>query len=267
MTLYPLWFPYVVVLAFGLIIGSFLNVCIVRLPHDESVVRPRSRCPRCKTPIAWYHNIPLLSFILLRGRCAGCRAWIGWRYPLVELLTGLFAMATYWLFPAPVPWAIWFILFIAPLLVVTFVDLEHQIIPDQISLGGIPLGLMAQAILAQPGQRWSAVLDGGLGILMGGGFLFVVAVVYEKLRKQEGMGGGDVKLAAMLGAFLGWQAMAFVLLMSAFLGSVVGLIVMVVQRGNLRVAIPYGPFLAGAAILYRFVGEQIVEWYFGHFVG
>ncbi len=264
--LFPEWFPYGLAAVLGLCIGSFLNVCIVRLPHDQSVMRPGSQCPRCHRPVRWFDNIPVLSFLLLRGRCRGCHAPISWRYPLVELLSGAMSVLTYWYFPTPLGWAIWFVLFIAPLIAITFIDLEHQIIPDALSISGIPLGLLARAVLAPKGMLWIEVLDGVIGIVVGGGFLLLVSVVYEKLRKQEGLGGGDVKLAAMFGAFLGWQGVIMVLLFSACLGSVVGLVTIAILRKNLQFAIPYGPFLAGAAVFYLFFGQDILHWYLGFFV-
>lgn len=257
---------YLFVALFGLCMGSFLNVCIVRLPHDKSVVRPGSHCPTCGMAIRWFDNIPLCSFLLLRGRCRGCQTPIGWRYPLVELLTAGLSVLTWWQFPEPLPWAIWFALFIAPLLAITFIDLEHMIIPDVFSLSGIVTGLGARAVLAPPGAIGAELLDGLIGAAVGSGFLFAVAWTYEKLRKHEGLGGGDVKLAAMLGAFLGWQGMLFVLLGSAALGSVVGVALMLILRQGGRLAIPYGPFLAGAAVIYLFVGEPILDWYLSLFV-
>lgn len=262
----PVWLPYLLTALFGLCIGSFLNVCIVRLPKDQSVVTPRSHCPRCQAAIRWYDNMPLVSFAVLGGRCRHCRAPIHWRYPLVELLAAGFSVFTYWHFPAPLPWAIWFALFIAPLMAVTFIDLEHQIIPDQFSLTGIPIGLAARALLAPPGHIGAELLDGGIGIVVGGGFLFLVSVLYEKIRKQEGLGGGDIKLIAMFGAFLGWQGVIMVLLFSACLGSVVGLATIAILRKNLQFAIPYGPFLAGAAVLYLFYGQGLLQWYLRLFV-
>lgn len=264
--MFPSWFPYLLTALFGLCIGSFLNVCIVRLPKDQSVVRPRSRCPKCQYVIRWYDNIPVLSFLLLGGRCRGCRASISWRYPLVELLSAGLSVFTYWHFPSAVPWAIWFFLFIAPLIAITFIDLEHQIIPDLFSLSGIPLGLGAQVVLAPSGHIGAALLNGVIGILVGGGFLFVVSVLYEKIRKQEGLGGGDIKLAAMFGAFLGWQGVIMVLLFSACLGSIVGLIAIAILRKNLQFAIPYGPFLSGAAVFYLFYGQELLQWYLSLFV-
>ncbi|MBI4238229.1 MAG: prepilin peptidase [Deltaproteobacteria bacterium] len=262
----PLWFPYLLVGLFGLCIGSFLNVCIVRIPHDQSIHRPRSHCPQCRAPIRWFDNIPVFSFLLLWGRCRQCRAPISWRYPLVELLTAAAALAVFFKFPEPLPWAIWFFLFIAPLIAITFIDLEHLIIPDAFSLSGIILGLAARPILAVEGQRLDALLDGLIGVVVGGGFLWLVAAVYERLRKQEGLGGGDVKLIAMLGAFLGWKAVLFILLMSSLLGSLVGVVVIAILRKGLRFAIPFGPFLAVAGILYLFFGETLVTWYLSFYV-
>ncbi len=245
----------------GLSVGSFLNVCIVRIPQGNSIVSPRSRCPKCDRQLGWYENIPLLSFVCLRGRCRGCHQTIGWRYPLVELGTALLALLLWFRLGEVLPWSLWFGAFIAPLIVITFIDLEHQIIPDVISISGIAVGLVTRAILAPPGMMGPALVDGGVGVLVGGGFLFAIAFLYEKLRGQEGLGGGDIKLAGMIGAFLGWQAILVVLMLSAMLGSIVGLIVIGIMRKGLRFAIPYGPFLAGGAIFYLFWGRELLEWY------
>lgn len=257
----PLWFPYLIVLLAGLCVGSFLNVCIARLPRGLSIVVPGSHCPECKTPIRWYDNIPLLSVMWLKGACRRCATKISWVYPLVEFLSAALALATFIKFPAVMPWAIWFLLFIAPLIVVTFIDLEHQIIPDVISLPGIVVGLAAQIVLLPKGTIGASLAHGGLGILVGGGFLFLVSYTYLKLRKREGLGGGDIKLAAMFGAFLGWEAILFILVVSSVLGSVVGLVVATIKRKGLTHAIPYGPFLVAAALLYLFFGHEILMWY------
>ncbi len=253
---------------YGLCIGSFLNVCIARLPDGQSVVRPRSRCPRCGAGIRWFDNIPVLSFIFLRARCRSCRNRISWRYPLVELLTCGFSVLVWQVFHQPLAWGVWFVLFIAPLIIITFIDFDLQIIPDELSLSGIPIGLAARALLAYAAGEslQHALVDSGLGIVIGAGFLFLVGFAYEKIRGFEGLGGGDVKLAAMLGAFLGAKGILFTLLMSALLGSVVGIIAIVILRKGMRYAIPYGPFLAGAAVIYLFLGPQIVNWYIGNFI-
>jgi leader peptidase (prepilin peptidase) / N-methyltransferase len=245
--------------ALGATIGSFLNVCIYRLPAGESIVYPASRCPQCLTAIRWYQNIPIISYLLLQGRCANCRSAISARYPLVEALTGvLFALVLlrFGLQGAtPVYW-----LFVAALVVITFIDLDHQIIPDAISLPGIPVGFLA--VFAVPWISWS---DSLLGILVGGGSLFLVAAGYELLTKKEGMGGGDIKLLAMIGAFLGWQAVLPVIFLSSLIGSLVGVPLMLIKKADGRLAIPFGPFLAFGALLYLFWGRMLLQWYLGLF--
>ncbi len=245
------------VLIIGMCIGSFLNVCIYRLPEGTSIVRPPSACPRCGTAIRWYDNIPVISYLLLRGRCRGCQATISIRYPIVELLTGLFAMIT-WLQFGPNPATAIYFLFIAALLVITFIDIDHRIIPDVISLPGIPIGFAASFLL--PDLAWTDAL---IGIAAGGGILLSIAWGYHFLTGKEGMGGGDIKLLAMIGAFLGWKGVLFTVMASSFIGTVVGVIMMVRARKGMKMALPFGPFLSIGAIVYLFFGPQIIGWYFG----
>jgi leader peptidase (prepilin peptidase)/N-methyltransferase len=252
--------------AAGSCVGSFLNVCIHRLPADQSVVRPRSRCPRCDTPIAWYDNVPLLSWAWLRARCRACGEPISARYPLVEASTGglaLLALATF----GPTPLAALAFAFTAALLLVTFIDLDHRFIPDEVSLPGIVAGLGASFL---PGWIGPAAALGG--VVLGGGILWALAWGYERVTGIEGMGLGDVKLLAMIGAFLGWQAIPAVLVIASIAGSLAGVVVMMtqgggragrrvarrlgllavlpfVQRAARRTAIPFGPFLALGAVL------------------
>jgi leader peptidase (prepilin peptidase)/N-methyltransferase len=252
----PLWIDGYV-LFIGMCVGSFLNVCIYRLPEGASIVRPPSACPKCGASIRWYDNIPVISYLLLRGRCRGCRAPISIRYPLVELVTGLFAVAT-WLQFGPHPATLIYFLFIAALLVITFIDIDHRIIPDIISLPGIPLGFAASFLL--PNLDWRSSL---IGIVAGGGILFSIAWGYHLIRGKEGMGGGDIKLLAMIGAFLGWKGVFFTIMASSFIGTAVGIVMMVRAGKGMKMALPFGPFLAIGAILYLYFGPQIIRWYFG----
>lgn len=243
----------------GAVIGSFLNVCIARIPAGMSVVSPPSHCPQCGVRIRWYQNIPILSYLALRGRCAGCGLGIPLRYLLVEGLTGALFMLVFYRFG--LQWATllcW--IFVALLVAITFIDLDHQIIPDVLSLPGIGIGLAGSVLL--PWIHWS---DSFLGILLGGGLLYLVAVGYELLAKREGMGGGDIKLLAMLGAFLGWQAIFPVVLISSLLGTLVGVPWMLLKNKDARFAIPFGPFLAAAGLIYLFWGGALVRWYLGLF--
>lgn len=243
------------VFAFGVVIGSFLNVCIHRLPAQESIVFPTSHCPSCKTPIRPYDNVPILSYLVLRGRCRACAARISPRYPLVEALTGLAALAALLEFGWCVHFAVAF-LFLAALIVVTFIDLDHQIIPDVISLPGIPVGFAAAALTGDPG--WQSSL---IGILIGGGILWAVAEGYYRLTGREGMGGGDIKLLAMIGAFLGWRAVPITLILGSLSGTVVGLAFIVAKGRDSRTPIPFGPFLAAGAVCALFFGDALVDWY------
>lgn len=237
---------------FGALVGSFLNVVIVRLPEEgSSVVFPASHCPACKKPISWYDNIPLVSFLVLGGRCRQCGQRISWRYPLVEGAMALLSLALYQHFGLTILFPIYFV-FCAALLAVIFIDFQHQIIPDVISLPGIVLGLCLSFV--NPFVTWQ---DAGLGALFGGGSFYLVALVYYLLTKREGMGGGDIKLLAMIGAFLGWQSLPFVVFGSSVMGTVVGVWAMVKQRKGGKTVIPYGPFLAIAALLYLFFRREI----------
>lgn len=258
----PLPIIYTLLIIFGLCIGSFLNVCIYRMPRDKSIVSPRSFCPKCRTPIKWYYNIPVFGYLLLRGRCRNCKRPISPRYPLVELLSAFFSWFVFYKFQSFTPYFIYYLLLISPLLIITFIDIEHRLIPDMITLPGIIAGGLSQFILMH--GTWKAIgINVALGILIGGGFLAIVGFGYEWLKKQEGLGGGDVKLAAMLGAFFGWKGIIFILLLSSILGSLIGIIMMVVFKRGLKYAVPYGPFLAAGAIVYLFWGERILNWYLG----
>lgn len=240
----------------GAVVGSFLNVCIRRIPRDESIVLPASHCPHCGQPIRPYDNFPILSFLWLRGRCRACAAPISWRYPIVEALTALLFVALEWEFGLNLAWAIQ-AAFVAALIVVTFIDLEHQIIPDVISLPGILIGLSLS--LAGLGPHWT---DSLAGVLLGGGFLWGIAAGYYALAGREGMGGGDIKLLAMIGAFQGWASVLLVLLLSSTLGSLIGGVVLL-GRGDAREPIPFGPFLVGGALVSMFWGDTIIGWYLG----
>ncbi|MBJ6749605.1 prepilin peptidase [Geomonas anaerohicana] len=256
---------------FGAVVGSFLNVCICRMPSGESVVSPPSHCPKCDYQIRWYDNIPILSYLLLGGKCRSCKTPISIQYPLVELLNGLLALALYvkffpqrlfedgapiqYLFTGLFYFSVLFI-FCSALVVVTFIDLEHQIIPDRITLPGIVLGFVISFFIPQLG--W---LNSLIGILAGGGSLLLIAWGYQVVAKKDGMGGGDVKLLAMMGAFLGWKSILFIVFVSSLLGSVIGVTLMMIRKKDSTLAIPFGPFLAAAAVLYVFYGRQIIHWY------
>jgi len=244
--------------AFGAVMGSFANVLIHRLPKGQSIVTPGSRCPSCGTPVRWYDNVPILSYIVLRARCRSCGASISMRYPIVEALTGLLFAGIVWrvgIQAATVPLA----LFCWALVVVTFIDLDHRIIPDVISLPGVGLGVAASLL---PGFPRPA--DSFIGAAVGGGFLFLILYAYEKIMKDEGMGMGDVKLMAMIGAFLGWQALPVTILVASLTGTFAG-VGFAVARGEpvRKFPVPFGPFLALGAVIHIFFGVEMILWYLG----
>ncbi len=239
----------------GAMVGSFLNVCICRLPKGESIVTPRSHCPQCQTLIRFYDNIPLLSYLVLRGKCRSCRAPISIQYPIVEGVTALGSLVLFLKFGLSWENLLYFS-FLSALIVITVIDLYHQIIPDVISLPGIGIGLLTSLVLPH-----LTPLNSLTGVLLGGGSLFLVATLYQWFFKREGMGGGDVKLLAMVGAFLGWKAVILTILLSSFIGSITGIIFIAVKGKDLKYAIPFGPFLSLGAVLSLFWGEEIVRWY------
>ncbi len=238
----------------GLAIGSFLNVCIHRLPRQASIVNPPSACPQCGYTLRWIDNIPVLSYALLGGRCRQCRTPISIRYPIVELVT----MAVFIGHVLVFGWDIILVprLVFASILIALFaIDLEHHLLPNVITLPGILLGL-AFSVLLPPG-----IVDALIGTLVGGGVLWLIGEAYYRYSGQEGMGGGDVKMLAMIGAFLGWKLVVLTLVLSSLLGSLIGLIVIAIRKGGMKHALPYGTFLALAALTSSLVGARIVDWY------
>jgi leader peptidase (prepilin peptidase)/N-methyltransferase len=240
---------------FGTVVGSFLNVCIYRLPKEESIVAPRSRCPACQSPIHALDNIPLVSFALLRGRCRACGASIAWRYPLVEALTGILFALTVVRFGVTLQ-AAFLLTFLAGLIVISFIDLDHQIIPNVITLPGIPLGILTGFLFRDP-----PLLDRLIGALAGAGFLYLVLFYGGVLYGQEAMGEGDLNLIAMVGAFLGWKAVIVTILVGCLVGSAVGLSLIAFRRLGRRQHIPFGPFLSLGAVVALFWGDRLIAWY------
>jgi len=247
-------FAGIIIFIIGLVIGSFSNVCIYRLPRNESLVRPGSHCPQCSKPIPFYDNIPIISYLLLKGKCRYCGQSIPPQYPIVELATGLFYLALY-LFYGLQPIAIVYMLLCTLLIIISFIDLRERIIPDVLSVPFIIIGFAFSFFL-----RNINPLDSLLGILAGGGSLLLIAIVGSKLFKKEAMGGGDIKLAAMLGAFLGWQLTLLSLFLGFFVGSVIGVLIMVTSK-NKNDVIPFGPFIALGAMISMFWGQAILHWY------
>ena len=239
--------------AFGLVVGSFLNVCIHRLPLRESVVWPASRCPNCRAELKAYDNIPVFSYLMLRGRCRSCREPISIRYPAIELATATLFFAAFTLFDTPILYQR--LLFACAMIVLFVIDLEHRILPDVVTLPGIVLGFLF-SLFMPPG--W---LDSLIGMLVGAGALWLMGEAYFRLRHEEGMGFGDVKMLGMIGAFLGWKLMLLTLFLSSFFGSIIGLGVIALKGGNMRYALPFGTFLAVGALVAAVVGDQFVAWY------
>ena len=245
----------------GLVIGSFLNVVIARLPEGRSLVRPGSACPGCGAAIAWHDNVPLLSFVSLRGRCRTCTMPIPWRYPLVEAVTGVLFGAAAVVFGPTLDGVVAAAL-LAALLAITMIDLERYIIPDAISLPGILAGFVAN--LATRRVSWQESL---LGIVVGAGTLLVIVVVGSWWEGQEAMGLGDPKLAAMLGAFLGWKVLLFSLFAAAIAGGILAAVLMGTGVRKRKDPIPFGPFLAAGGAAGLFWGERMVRWYLNAFGG
>ena len=239
--------------ALGLIVGSFLNVCIHRLPLRESVMWPASRCPHCRAHLRAYDNIPVISYAILKGRCRFCRQPISIQYPVVELLTGIVFLVAFLMFAPPVLYQR--LLFACAMIVLFVIDLEHRILPDLITLPGIVLGFVF-SLFMPPGWLHSLI-----GIALGGGSLWLIAEIYYRVRHEEGMGFGDVKMLAMIGAFLGWKLTLLTLVLSSFIGSFVGIGMIVLKRGDMKYALPFGTFLAVGALIAATVGDQIVSWY------
>jgi len=248
--------PFWVITAamFGAIVGSFLNVCIYRLPRHASIVWPASACPACNRPLSWFENVPVVSYVWLLGRCRTCRAAISSRYPIVEALTaGMFALG--WWYYGPGPLLVSRLAFGCALIVLFAIDLEHHLLPNVITLPGIVVGF-GFSLFTEPG--WFASL---LGIVLGGGVLFLVAEGYYWLRHEEGLGMGDVKMLAMIGAFVGWRLMLVTLMMASFAGSLLGLAILATRRGGMKYALPFGTFLALGAAAAVTVGSSLLEWY------
>jgi leader peptidase (prepilin peptidase)/N-methyltransferase len=242
--------------AIGAVVGSFLNVCIYRLPIGRSVVWPASACPQCARALSWYENIPIVSFLFLGGRCRSCRAAIAWRYPLVEALTsGMFVFLFWSLGPGLLLASR--LVFGSALIVLFAIDLEHHLLPNAITLPGIGVGF-AFSLFTEPG--WVSSI---IGIVVGGGALWGVAEAYYRIRHEDGLGMGDVKMLAMVGAFVGWQLMLLTLVLASVAGSLIGLGLIATRRGTMKYALPFGTFLALGAGAAMTVGPRILSWYLG----
>ncbi len=259
----------------GAVVGSFLNVCIYRLPREESIAFPPSHCTSCNNPIKFYDNIPILSYLILGGKCRNCSMRISPIYPIIELISAVLTLLAVRQFGINMD-TLFYIVLIYSLIIITFIDLEHMIIPNVITFPGIGVGIIFNLIITNWGYASDLldtpdlknflrlisevpIMSSILGVLIGGGLLYFIGFLYEVIRKREGMGMGDVKLLAMLGAFLGWQGVIFIVFLSSIIGTVIGLSIILYQRENLKYAIPFGPFLSIAAIIYIFTGGFSIE--------
>jgi leader peptidase (prepilin peptidase) / N-methyltransferase len=253
-TLYPL----IVAAVLGAMIGSFLNVCIYRIPKGRSIVWPGSACGSCGHSLAWFENIPVLSYVVLRGRCRACSSAISLRYPFVELLTAAMFAGAWWLY-GPSVLLLSRLIFGCALIVLFAIDLEYHLLPNVITIPGIVVGF-AFSFLTPPG--WVSSL---IGIVVGSGVLWAIAEGYYRLRHEEGLGMGDVKMLAMIGAFVGWKLTLVTLMMASFAGSIVGVLLIVSRRGGLKYALPFGTFLALGAALAATIGPGVLDWYLGFY--
>jgi leader peptidase (prepilin peptidase)/N-methyltransferase len=240
---------------FGLIWGSFLNVVIHRLPAGQSLVSPRSRCPSCGKPVAGYDNIPVLSYVVLGGRCRSCRAGISLRYPAIEAAIGAASLLAFLRHGVSLEYA-FELAFVAAMVALIFIDFDHQILPNSITLPGALIGLALAA--PRPGITFRDAL---LGAILGAGMLFLVAEVYLRLRKVEGLGMGDVKMMGMVGAFVGWKGVLLTLFLGSLSGTLVGIVVMASSKADLRTKLPFGTFLGMGAIATVYFGERLIGWY------
>ena len=247
--------PYFIVFLFGAVIGSFLNVCIYRLPREESVAWPASHCPTCRKPIAWYDNLPIVSYLVLRGRCRACQSPISIRYPLVETANAIGYVGVFWMFGFTAI-ACAYAALVSALVVVTGTDLSHTMIPDAVTLPGIVVGLLCAALILP-----ISVMESLTGILVGGGLLWFLAWISPYVFGKEGMGGGDIKLMAMVGAFIGWQPVLLAIMIGSFLGSMIGGTLMISGVISRREPIPFGPFLAIGSLLALVFHQPLFEWY------
>ncbi len=256
MALISHWIVWLYVFILGILIGSFLTVCIHRIPKGLSIVAPRSVCPQCEAQIVWYDNVPVFSFLWLRGRCRGCQVTIPSRYPVIELINGLGYLLVVWRFGFTWATVVYAGLF-SVLWVVTWIDWDHKIIPDVVTLPGIVIGVFCGTLLLPTG--W---LNSLLGILVGGGFLLGLAWISPYVFGKEGMGGGDIKFLAMIGAFLGWQQAIITLMVASVVGAVIGIGLLAAKMLKKGQDIPFGPYLALGALIAMIWGTEMWQWYF-----
>lgn len=252
-------FLYITAFLFGTAVGSFLNVCIYRIPRNVSIITPSSRCPSCNIPIKPWDNMPIVSYIFLGGKCRICKARISFRYPLVEFLNAVLYVLVLWKFGFAWHTIVYF-LFCSALIVISFIDLDFQIIPDRITLAAIPIGLVVGSfLLPDPFLRYSLLgyKTSIIGFFVGGGLFYAIA-----LLSRGGMGGGDIKMMAMVGSFMGWKAVLLTTFLGSFIGAVFGIFLMIFKGKGRKTKIPFGPFLALGTLITLFYGQEIFYWYF-----
>jgi leader peptidase (prepilin peptidase) / N-methyltransferase len=260
-----------VVLA-GLALGSFLGMAVVRIPQRQSLVRPRSRCPHCGRVLPWYENIPLFSYLGLKGRCSGCGGKISPHYFLIELITAGLSLYAFWQVHPLGRFLLYELTLILPLILLFFLDWKYLILPDAVTLPGIVLGFVVRILdarffhlLSHGIPVWKILLDSFLGALCGFMTLYILAITYRKLRDTEGLGGGDFKLSAMLGAFFGWKAIFFIFFLASALGILYGMVGILTKKFSRQTPLPFGSFLSGSALLYFFHGPTLLQAYLGLF--
>jgi leader peptidase (prepilin peptidase)/N-methyltransferase len=254
----PAWLELLTITLFGLCIGSFLNVCAYRLPIGKSIVHPRSSCTSCGRQLTWFDNLPVLSWVVLGGRCRTCKAPVSWIYPAVEIVTSLVFVVTYLTYGLTLLGLVR-VVFACALIVLFVTDLQHKILPNVITYSGIIVGFACSFFLP-PG--WVSSL---IGLIVGAGFLWGIAEAYIRIRGQEGLGMGDVKLLAMIGAFLGWKLVLLTLVFASFSGSLAGGLLIATGRGTMKYQLPFGTFLAVGAVLAATWGQPVADWYFGFY--
>ena len=247
----------VLIFILGLIVGSFSNVCIYRIPRNESIIYPASHCPKCRSKIKPVDNIPLLSYILLKGRCRNCKSKISIQYPIVELLTGLIYLIIYLTYGLSIQSLIYIILSSA-LIIIAFIDLNEQIVPDVISLPGIVIGFIISFFVP-----YISFINSALGVVVGGGIILIIGLGGSVIFKKEAMGGGDVKLAAMIGAFLGWKYIIISLFLGFFLGALAGIVLILSKIKSREDVVPFGPFIVLGSFITLLWGDKIISWYLG----
>ena len=245
-----------IVFIIGLCIGSFLNVVIVRLPKKESIISPGSKCPKCGHRLRWWENIPLISFIILKGRCSKCSEPISIQYPIVELITAILSVCLWLKYHFNIYMFLGYLYFVCSLIAIFFIDLKHHIIPDVISLPGIVIGILMFVVVQGLSPKESLI-----GAVVGAGIFELIRLGYFFVTKREGMGFGDVKLMGMIGAFLGWLYIPIVIFFSALIGTIYAFLLMFLNKAKRDTRIPYGPFLAIAALIALFFGPQILAFY------